>query len=147
MSTNDEHSAVARLGAKGLLQTKDGLRKERKNPSSSWFQHATPWTVQQRTRLTRWHPTWTEVWPMGWTAWTSTLTWTTLGEVVSWESVGKGRRTRVSLTSCQTERQWQAEQISPRKQHRFTLLSENSKHPNFRWTWNPTWKPSNRVKH
>ncbi len=35
MSTNDEHSAVARLGAKGLLQTKDGLRKERKNPSSS----------------------------------------------------------------------------------------------------------------
>ncbi len=80
--------------------------------------------VQQRTRLTRWHPTWTEVWPMGWTAWTSTLTWTTLGEVVSWESVGKGRRTRVSLTSCQTERQWQAEQISPRKQHRFTLLSE-----------------------
>ncbi len=35
MSTNDEHSAVARLGAKGLLQTKDGLRKEHKNPSSS----------------------------------------------------------------------------------------------------------------
>ncbi len=32
MSTNDEHSAVARLGAKGLLQTKDGLRKEHKNP-------------------------------------------------------------------------------------------------------------------
>ncbi len=28
-----------------------------------------------------------------------------------------------------------------------TSLSENSKHPDFRWTWNPTWKPSNRVKH
>ncbi len=41
----------ARLGAKGLLQTKDGLRKERKNPSSSWFQHATPWTGS------RGHPT------------------------------------------------------------------------------------------
>ncbi len=33
MSTNDEHSAVARLGAKGLLQTKDGLRKVRKKPA------------------------------------------------------------------------------------------------------------------
>ncbi len=33
--TRNEHSAVARLGAKSLLQTKDDLRKERKNPSSS----------------------------------------------------------------------------------------------------------------
>ncbi len=32
MSTNKEHLAVARLGAKSLLQTKDGLKKERKNP-------------------------------------------------------------------------------------------------------------------
>ncbi len=35
LPTNNEHSAVARLGAKSLRQTKDGLRKERKNPSSS----------------------------------------------------------------------------------------------------------------
>ncbi len=35
MPTNNEHSAVARLGAKSLRQTKDGLRKERKTPSSS----------------------------------------------------------------------------------------------------------------
>ncbi len=33
------------------LETKDGLRKEHKNPSSSWFQHATPWTGS------RGHPT------------------------------------------------------------------------------------------
>ncbi len=32
MPTNDEHSAVARLGAKSLLQTEDGLRQERKKP-------------------------------------------------------------------------------------------------------------------
>ncbi len=44
MPTNNEHSAVARLGAKSLRQTKDGLRKERKTPSSSWFQHSTPRT-------------------------------------------------------------------------------------------------------
>ncbi len=35
MPTNNEHSAVARLGAESLRQTKDGLRKERQNPSSS----------------------------------------------------------------------------------------------------------------
>ncbi len=35
MSTNNEHSAVARFGAESLRQTKDGRRKERQNPSSS----------------------------------------------------------------------------------------------------------------
>ncbi len=52
--------------------------------------------------------------------------------------VGKERETRFSLTSCWTRRQRQAEQISHRKQHCFTSLSENSKHPKFRWTRNPT---------
>ncbi len=144
---------------------------------------------------------------MGWTAWTSTLTWTTLGEVMgpsraSWEpmgqivepaklvwklqgkatnspwssqpkestkevtkipnwpssnwihtrtrnttafwlteadgndgervlptkrggpEVGKERGTRVSLISCRTKRQWQAEQISHRKQHCHLTLRE-----------------------
>ncbi len=35
MSTNKEHSAVARVGAESLRQTKYDLRKECKNPSSS----------------------------------------------------------------------------------------------------------------
>ncbi len=35
MPTNNEHSAVARLGPESLRQTKYRLRKERQNPSSS----------------------------------------------------------------------------------------------------------------
>ncbi len=33
MSTNNEHSAVARLGAESLRQTKDGLKKSAKTPA------------------------------------------------------------------------------------------------------------------
>ncbi len=40
MSTNNERSAVARLGTESLRKTKDGLRKEHQNPSSSWLQHS-----------------------------------------------------------------------------------------------------------
>ncbi len=40
MSTDNECSAVARVGAESLRQTKDGLRKERQNTSSSLLQHS-----------------------------------------------------------------------------------------------------------
>ncbi len=40
MSTDNECSAVARLGAESLWQTKDGLRKKCQNPSRSWLQHS-----------------------------------------------------------------------------------------------------------
>ncbi len=85
-----------------------------------------------------------------WTAWTSTLTWTTLGEVMgpskaSWESVGKGRGTRFSLTSCQTKRQWQLNKsatgnsiISPHSQRTVNTRISG-------WTWNPPESPATEL--
>ncbi len=51
-----------------------------------------------------------------------------------WE---KKEKPGFSLTSRRTRRQRQADQISHRKRHSLTSLSEYSKHPNFRWTRNP----------
>ncbi len=59
--------------------------------------------------------------------------------------VGKERETRFSLASSQTRRQRQADPISHREQHSFTSLSENNKHPNFRWTQNPPENPATEL--
>ncbi len=71
-----------------------------KPPHREWNAHP----VQQRTRLTPLTPDLNRGMTDGMDRVDVNAHLDDTGRVVSWESVGKGRRTRVSLTSCQTER-------------------------------------------